>query len=122
MRRLILFVACLLPACGSPTEPSFGTSTSPLLVTADGTSLELLNFSDRPVFFFIYERGHAALINWAPCADATRCEFVPARGRARVHYTNIGAYEPGKQEAIVWWWESLGGSVPSDVHAVVVRL
>jgi hypothetical protein len=57
MRRLILFVACLLPACGAP-----------------------------------------------------------------VPYTNIGAYEPGKQEAIVWWWESLGGSMPSDVHAVVVRL
>jgi hypothetical protein len=58
MRRLILFIGCLLPACGSPTGPSFGTSTFPLQVTADGTNLELLNFSDRPHFsLFMSERA-----------------------------------------------------------------
>jgi hypothetical protein len=120
MKPAWLFPCLLLLACGSSTEPSPGSST--LQVTADGTSLQLLNLSDRPTFFFIYERERAALINWAPCADATRCAFVSGRSRVRVPYTSIGDYQPGKQEAIVWWWQSLGGSVPSAVHGVVARL
>lgn len=120
--KALVIPSLLLMACGSPAEPSPGPSAATLQVTADGTSLELLNFSDRPAFFFVYERGRAALINWAPCADAARCEFVAGRGRARVPYPKIGGYEPGKQEAIVWWWESLGGSVPGDISRVVVRL
>jgi hypothetical protein len=123
MKAAWLFSSLMLLACGSAsTEPSLGSSSSTLKVTADGNGLELVNFSDRPAFFFIYEREGAALINWAPCADAARCEFVTGRGRLRVPYARIGAYQPGKQEAIVWWWQSLGGSVPGDIHAVVVGL
>jgi hypothetical protein len=70
----------------------------------------------------IYERDAAALINWAPCADPARCAYVPARARTLLPYSAIGAYEPGKQEAIVWWWESIGGKIPGEIHAVVVGL
>jgi hypothetical protein len=122
MKPAWLFPCLLLLACGSSTEPSPGLSSPTLQVTADGTSLELLNLSDRPVFFFIYERGRSALINWAACADLARCKFVGGRSRIRVPYSDIGAYEPGKQEAIVWWWQSLGGSVPGKVQSIVARL
>jgi hypothetical protein len=122
MKAAWLFSGLVLLACGSPSEPSLSSSTFPLQVTGDGSALELVNLTDRPAFFFIYERERAALINWAACADSTRCEFVPPRGRIRVPYTRIGAYEPGKQEAIVWWWESLGGAVPGQIHSLVVRL
>jgi hypothetical protein len=116
-------LSCLvLLACGSSTEPSVSSSSQLLQVTADGSSLELVNYSERPAFFFIYEAEIATVINWAPCADPDRCEFVPGRSRIRVPYAAIGAYQPGKQEAIVWWWQSLGGSVPGNIHAMVVGL
>jgi hypothetical protein len=122
VKAVVLFSCLTLTAC-SPAEPSPGPAANTTLqVSADGTSLELLNLSDRPAFFFIYERERAALINWAPCADASRCQFVPPRGRARVLYPEIGAYTTDSQEAIVWWWGSRGGSVPGETHAVVVRL
>jgi hypothetical protein len=123
MKAAWLFPCILLVACSSsPTEPIFSSSPPTLQVKANGTSLELVNFSDRPAFFFIHERESAALINWWACADATRCDFVGGRSRIRVPYSRIGMYQPGKQEAIVWWWESLGGGVAGRVHALVVRL
>ena len=122
MKPAWLLSCLLLLACGSPIGPSLGGNSSPVRVTADGTSLELLNFSDRPAFYIIYEREAAALIDWATCVDTPGCEFVGAHSRVRVPYSAIGGYQPGKREAIVWWWQSLGGSVPGGTHSIVARL
>jgi hypothetical protein len=122
VRPLSLLLCLALTGCGSAAEPPAGPSSQTLLAAADGSYLQLENFSDSPVFYMIHERGAAALINWAPCADLARCPYLPARARTRLPYSAIGAYELGKHEAILWWWESLGGEIPGEIHAVVIGL
>lgn len=62
MKPALFLSGLVLMACGSLAEPSPGPAgTDTLRVSANGISLELLNFSDRPAFFFIYDREGAAL-------------------------------------------------------------
>jgi hypothetical protein len=107
--------------CASPTGPA----DSPLRVTAADAAVQLENLSERPVFYFVYERGAAALINWSACVEPD-CPAVAPGTRASVPYRAIGGYAPGKREAVVWWWEAVpgpaDGPVASAVHAVVVGL
>jgi hypothetical protein len=107
--------------CGSPAGPA----DSPLRVTAMDATVQLENVSERPVFYFIYERGAAAFINWAACVEQD-CPSVAPGTRAAIPYPAIGGYAPGRSEAIVWWWDVVPGPgrrpVPGAVHAVVVGL
>jgi hypothetical protein len=94
-------------------------------VTATDAAVRLENVSERPVFYFVSERGAAALINWAACVEPA-CPSVAPGARAAIPYPAIGGYAPGKDEAVVWWWEAVPGpadrQVPGAVHAVVVGL
>jgi hypothetical protein len=124
MRRTLIAVTLLLgAACGSPTGPG-----ADLTVLAKGASLQLENHSDRRTFYFIHEREGAALINWAQCVDRDPlvCPSLEPGDRTVVPYSAIGGYQPGKTEAIVWSWKAVPGpgrrSIPSPVHATVVRL
>jgi hypothetical protein len=121
-RSCLALVPWLALACSSPTAPR---PDSPLRVSAKGAAVRLENASARPVFYLVYERGAAAVINWAACVDPA-CPAVAPGGRAAVPYPAIGGYAPGKREAIVWWWEAVAGPagapVPGAVHAVVVGL
>jgi len=123
MRRALTAVTLLSgAACGSPT----GIPGSSLTVLAKGGSLQLENHSDRRTFYFIHEREGAAVINWAPCVDPSRCASLAPGGQTAVPYSAIGGYERGKTEAIVWSWQAVAGAakqpIPGPVHAVVVRL
>jgi hypothetical protein len=122
MIRPCLAVALWLAlACGSSTAPA----DSSLRVSAKDAAVQLTNDSERPVFYFVYERGAAAGINWAACIDAT-CPSVAPGSRAAAPYSAIGGYGPGKREAIVWWWEAVAGPdgepVVGAIHAAVVGL
>jgi hypothetical protein len=122
MQRLVLAVALLLAlGCSSPTGPA----DRPLRVAAKNAAVQLENLSPRPVFYFLYERGAAALINWAACVEPA-CPAVAPGAKATIPYPVIGGYAPGKSEVIVWWWEAVpgpaDGQVPGVVHAMVVPL
>jgi hypothetical protein len=94
-------------------------------VTAAAAAVQLENVSERPVFYYVYERGAAALINWAACVEPACPSVAPGSG-ASIPYPAIGGYAPGKREAIVWWWEAVpgpaDGQVPGEIHSVVVGL
>ena len=121
-RRLFLAGLFLVGACASPTRPA----ALSLKVVANDDAVQLLNQSDRDTFYFIYERAAAALIDWAPCVDPSRCAFVAPGAQVAVPYAAIGGYAPGKTEAIVWWWHAGPGPadapVPGTIHSVVVGL
>jgi len=108
-------------SCSSPAGPA----DSALQVTATEAGVQLENVSERPVFYFVYERGAAALINWAACV-APACPSVAPGSKATIPYPAIGGYAPGTSEAIVWWWEAVRGpagrQLPGAIHSVAVGL
>ena len=123
MTRPFLVTALVLgAACSAPAGP--GASGSLSIVAKDST-LQLDNASNKPVFYFVYERQGAALINWAPCVNQS-CPSVSPHGQSTLPYGAIGGYAPGKTEAIVWWWRAVAGPadapVPGPVSAIVVPL
>src|SRR2546427_6001499 len=99
MKRLLFATVLFLgAACNSPAGPA---ALHPLRIVAQGGALHVENVSDEPVFYFIYERQAAALINWAPCVSRS-CPSLPPRAQATVPYSSIGGIAPGRTEAIVW--------------------
>jgi len=121
-RPLLATVLLLGAACHSPAGPAtFG----PLRIVAQNGALHVENVSDEAVFYFVYERQAAALINWAPCVNRS-CPSLAPRAQTTVPYSTIGGYAPGRTEAIVWWWRAVPGAadapVPGPVAAIVVRL
>jgi hypothetical protein len=123
MKRPLLATVFLLGAACSP--PAGPAASGPLRVVTVDATLQLENLSDDPVFYFMYERQGAALINWAPCVDYS-CASLAPRAQATLKYSAIGGYAPGKTEAIVWWWRAEPGPadapVPGPVTAIVVHL
>ena len=121
--RLIATLLMLGAACTSPSTPAV---TDLLTVTARSDTLQIDNASAQRVFFFIYERQAAALIDWAPCVDESRCSSVAPGAGVTVPYSAVGGYASGKTEAIVWWWYAVPGPadqpVPGKITAIVVRL
>jgi hypothetical protein len=121
-RPLLATVFVLGAACHSLAGPA---TLRPLKIVAQDGALHLENVSDEPVFYFVYERQAAALINWAPCVSRS-CPSVAPRAQATVPYSTIGGYAPERTEAIVWWWRAVPGPadapVPGAVAAIVVQL
>jgi len=122
MKRLFSALAVWLAlGCSSPTGPA----ELPLRVTTTDAAVQLENVSKRPIFYFLYEREAAALINWAACVEPA-CPSLAPGARTAIPYPAIGGYAPGKGEAIVWWWVAIpgaaGGRGAGPVHAVIIRL
>ena len=118
---LIAALLVVSAACRSPMGP---TETALTVLPSEG-SLQLHNTSGQRTFYFTYEREAAAVINWAPCVDSSRCPALEAGSRTSIPYAAIGGYEQGKSEAILWWWVATGPAgraEPGRIHHVVVRL
>lgn len=127
MRKpLVLATLCLSALLGgcsgtSPLDPAVPLNVS----AAASQSLRLQNTSARPIYYLVMERDLAALANWAPCTDPAACPRVDPDGKVRVDYSQITGYEPGAQEAIVFWWhlvERDGRWAVDHVRSVVVQL
>src|SRR5205807_6487729 len=116
MRRLVLATVLILSAaCQSPAGPA---ALSPLRIVARDSALQLENLSSEPVFYFVYERQAAALIDWTPCVGQS-CPSLAGHAKTGVPYATIGGYAPGKTEAIVWWWRSVPGAADAPAPGLV---
>jgi hypothetical protein len=94
------------------------------VLSGDGI-LQLRNDLRERAFYFAYEREAAAAIDWAPCVEPSRCPSLAPESRVDLAYATIGGYQPGKREALVWWWVAVGPpdqAVPGPIHHVVVGL
>src|SRR6266705_247735 len=65
-RSLLATLLLVGAACSSPASPPASGS---LRIVAQDSALQLENLSNEPVFYLVYERQAAALINWAPCVS-----------------------------------------------------
>lgn len=122
--RLLCAVLLLVGAgCSMFTESSARGS---LEVEATGSVLLLTNHTEHPVYYLAFEREMLALALWAPCTDPQECPRVQPGEQISVSYESIGGYEPGKQEAVVFWYhlrpKAGGGFEPDSMRSVVVRL
>ncbi len=106
--RMVPLLAVALVAFGCHTEP---TAPGVLAVThAPNAAFRLHNTGSGPVYYFVVERGLAAVINWARC-EGSGCPSVPARDSVDLPYAQISGYSATATEASVFWWRSLADSV-----------
>ena len=106
-------------ACSDTTGPPPADS---VLATTEAGAIALTNRSSSRIFYFVYDREGAALINWAPCVDRQRCASLAPGDRVVIPNTTIGGYAPDSDEAIVWWWDSSLAGSAGEIHAIVVSL
>jgi hypothetical protein len=109
-------------ACVDPTAPVPGI----LEVRASAPVLQLTNQSIAPVYTFAIEAGTAALANWAPCTDPSRCRAIAPGQHTTLPYTAITGYSASAQQAIVFWWHLTpaagAGFRPDSIRSVIVGL
>lgn len=108
LRRLsaviTLCLSALLAACESP---GISDSFPEIDALSADQALRVTNVSGRPLHYMIYERVDAGLIFWGKCTPANEgCPVLAPGETLRIPYTELGGYDPGDTEAIVYWWES----------------
>lgn len=117
-----LCLSALLAACESPgISDDFPDIDA---VSIDQT-VQVTNLGGRPVHYLIHERVDAGLIFWGKCTPAHEgCPVLAPGERLRIPYGELGGYDPGDTEAIIYWWESRidgngGYRVVGDDEAIV---
>ena len=120
---LAAVVAYGSPAC-SASKPTDGPTAVTAAATAEG--IRFTNRTDRPIYYTAFEREYAARVMFAPCTDPALCPSIAPRGEAVIPFAMIGGYEPGKREAMVYWWHlapaNTEGRLVEEMHSEVVRL
>ena len=89
MRTKLLVIAIfafLLVSCTSSTE----SKTTFLSVTKNDSYLTVTNNSYKPVYITVFERKHAALINWAPSFDAPK---ISANSSININFNQISGLD-----------------------------
>lgn len=128
MRKLlvtaVLCLSALLGGCGKspgPLDPS-----APLNVSVTSRTLRLQNESDRTIFYLIMTAEYAARVLWAPCTSPDQpCARLEPHAAVDVPYSQIGGYDRGSREAVIYWYHLLerdGGWVVDEIRSVRVRL
>jgi hypothetical protein len=126
-KSLVLATLCLAALLGGCSPDGPLDPAVPLDVSVNTSqSLRLENTSDRTIYYLVFERDFAARALWGPCDGPEQpCPRLEPRARTQVPYGQIGGYEPGAREAVVYWWhlvERDGGWAVDQVRSVVVQL
>ena len=125
-RWIVLTLTCaVFLACDThPSEP-YGLGRTEVSVRAVQEGIRLTNMTDRPIGYTAFECDFAALVNWAPCVDLTRCPAVAPGVTVVIPYADIGGYVPGARKAIVFWWHVVGDGADDnrveDVRSAIVE-
>ena len=128
MRRHRIIILALVGmaggACSSPTEP-VGDG---LYVRAGllGDTIALTNITAAPAYYAILESGLSVRALVAICREPNACDNVPVGEQTKLPYTAISGYEPGKRQAVIYWWHLVPGPLWSlradSIRRIVVDL
>jgi hypothetical protein len=100
-----LSLSLLLGGCDSPS--AIDGYPRAIRAEAKAQTLSVTNMTFRPIHYEIFERVDAGVIFWGKCTLANAgCPVLEPGETLRLPYAEIGMYEPGDTEAIVYWWES----------------
>ena len=135
--RAAYLVTLAAAACASPATPDDRAAASagaPLAAgsvtaTAKDGAILLRNGTDRPIGWTVLERQTSTVALWRPCVPGptVRCAGLAPGDTQRILYQDISGYEPGKAEAVVYWWHvvsdpATGESRVEEVRSFFVRL
>jgi hypothetical protein len=125
----LAFAACAPPATRAAEQPAGAPEDAGLRVEVDapGRALTLANGDTATLYYQLFERRFAALVNWAPCRpDIMTCPAVAPNGRTRIPFDSIRGYGPDARDAIVYWWRLRrlpdGSARPDSVRSRIVSL
>jgi len=110
----LAFAATAVSACETPTN----STSQPLAVSADATTLTLQNPNGWPVFYLA--TNPASLADYALCMDPTSCPKVAARASVRVPLTEVAGYQAGMTGVDVFQYR-LQRSISGDYQATDTR-
>lgn len=126
MRVPFLLVTALLAAAAACSSPAQPVQDEGLIAQSVPPALALTNRTAEPLFFTVFEREYTARILWAPCLDPATSPRIDGRARITVPYAAIGGFEPGKKEAVVYWWRLVpardGAFKADSMRALAVTL
>lgn len=119
MSRLLIAGALLLTACASLLGPDGAVRASEFQ-----GSINLVNDTRSPIYFFAISENDAPLALWAPCTDPASCEGVAARSSRLVPFpVRFGTQQP--DDALLYWWHLLpksgGGYEPDSIRVIGVK-
>lgn len=99
-----LLASALLAGCDSPSAIN---NYSLIDAEARRGTLTVSNVGALAVHYNVLERNDAAAITWVRCTPAdAECPTLQPRETVSMPYSQIGAYDDGDTEAILYWWET----------------
>jgi hypothetical protein len=87
--------------------------------------LIIQNTGAEPLYTFTITRDAAALVEWIPCTEPTRCEGIAPGGHRELPYSEVYGYTPATRELLVYGWNLVPGEngfTVGTMRVVVVRV
>jgi hypothetical protein len=102
-----LFAAATLALVAACESPGISDDFPEIYAVSRDQTLHVSNMSGRPLHYMIHEREDEGLLFWGKCTPANQgCPVLAPGETLRIPYAELGGYDPGDTEAIIYWWES----------------
>lgn len=92
-------------ACADPPP----TESAATALASSRDAVRFTNRSSEPVYYIVFEREFATLVDWIPCVDPAVCPSAAPGRTATIPVKQIWGYESGDRQAIVYWWRLVRG-------------
>ena len=132
----LLTVGAAAAGCATPATPddlsaagAAAIAAGTVHVSTSNGAIVVRNDTDRAIGISAFERETAGVVLWKPClpGPTVRCAGLAGGDTQRIAYQDITGYQPGKKEAIVYYWNvetnpANGESKIENMRSVVVQL
>lgn len=128
MRKTLVLAWLVLPVLtGCGDSPSATNDFSLMYAEGRDGNVEVSNLGKKPVHYNVLERNDASTIQWTRCTPANAgCPTLQPDATARLPYAQVGGFDTGDTEAIVYWWETepdgAGGYQIGRKGSIIVQL
>lgn len=104
-RFLAAAALMLLAGCDLPLASDDNSDLVRIRASADAPVLTLANTGRLAVHYMVFDRSELGIMLWAPCTpDQPECPTLRPGQTVQIPYVEIGAYDPGDTQAVVYWW------------------
>lgn len=127
MRKTLVLATLALSALAGCDSPSTIGDVSLMYAAGRDGNVEIDNVGKKPVHYNVLERNDASTIQWTRCTPADAgCPTLQPGASVRIPYAQVGGFNAGDTEAIVYWWETessgAGGYQIGRKGSIIVQL